>query len=146
MGGKRLKSHSWRFFSEVINDHSERMMTPSPVCTKKQEPQVHARQRPRTQPMPPVPRTLPYPPGLTPHSSISHAPNTPAPQPHPEAQGTGEASSTSKADFGFPTKIPENEASSCCLLRSPRRPPGTVGCSQNHLLLELAAEPQGRSR
>lgn len=93
--------------------------------------------------MPPVPRTNP-PSGFNP-SPISHAPNMPAPRPHPEVQSTGEASSTSEADFGFPTKTPENEVSSCCLLQGPRRPPGTVGCSPNHMLVELAAEPQGRS-
>lgn len=48
--------------------------------------------------------TPPNSPGLTPHSPISHAPNMPAPRPHPEVRGTGEASNTSEADFGFPPR------------------------------------------
>lgn len=116
-------------------------MTPSPVRTRKQEPHVEV-QNPAHGSC--AKDTTPQPSGFNPSPS-SHAPNMPAPRPHPEARGTGEASSTSEADFGFPTKMPDNEVSSCCLLQSPRHPPGTVGCSQNHLLVELAAEPQGRS-
>lgn len=105
-------------------------MTPSPVHTRKQEPHVEV-QNPAHGSC--AKDTTPQPSGFNPSPS-SHAPNMPAPRPHPEARGTGEASSTSEADFGFPTKMPDNEVSSCCLLQSPHHPPGTVGAPKTTCL------------
>lgn len=72
-----------------------------------------------------------HPSGSSPHPPSSYAPNMPAPQPHPEMEGIGEASDSCDVESGFPTHMPENGVSSCSFLSSPCSCPGPTGCFQN---------------
>lgn len=72
-----------------------------------------------------------YPSGSSPRPPTHYAPNMPAPQPHPEMGGIGEASDSSDVESGFPTHVPENGVSSCYFLPSPCSCPGLAGYFQN---------------